>query len=260
MQVLQIHKVDNGFMTQCIMKEGDEREGIQIANNRAEVLAQVNAKFDEIEGVQAATAAAPEAVVIPFAPVAPPVEIPVVEDPPAPLPTDPVVGDFGSPEHTAELERLITENDRVPLKARLDAHKASGVLADYNSSCKAKSLGVVLYACEKAVAEGRQPTAAEVGSGGTVTNAPVTPQTPVAPPVVAPAPPVAAPVPAPSGGAGTVTIAQVGEALNAAMARLGENGVSQIMGLLGEFGATKASEIPPEMYVNVINRASALVA
>lgn len=236
-QVMQIHKVDNGYFIQTVEKEGSPLEGISIANNMTEVEALVHAKLVEIEGVQKAVEKSE----------GPPIELypgsanqqqrPPADD----LVEPPLLLD----DYEAELRRLVEDNDRDAAHARLKVHVDAGRIEPYKPRLGVKNLVDLIRQGDKATASaGAEKETETTTSGGTL-------------PSGAPLPDG---VPPPTGhdpfaATEEVTVQDVSAALQAAAKRTDS---ATAFGVLKALGATKVTDLTPEQYAGAIANANAL--
>ncbi len=241
-QVMQIHKVDNGYFIQTVEKEDSPLEGISIANNMAEVETLVHAKLCEIEGVQKSLEAQ-----------APPKSegVGIVAKAEGPPKDDRVEPPFQAPPagdaYEAELRRLVTDNDRDAAHARLKAHVDADRLEPYKPRLGIKSLVDLIRQGDKLGGAGSEegealPDETVTTSGGKL-------------PSGAPLPDG---VPAPTGHDPFGAAPTRDEVQNALQEAAERTDVTTAFGVLKQLGVTKITELPEARYAEAIELANAL--
>jgi hypothetical protein len=240
-QVMQIHKVDNGYFIQTIEKEGSAKEGIAIANNMDEVMSLVDAKLREIEGVQKKLEAkAPIKFVSPDG-----------DDghhlPAGFAPAD-ELQEHDPDDYEAELTRILDDNDRDAAHDRLKVHVDNGVIEPYKPRLGIQNLVSLLREADKK----QQGTDGEEDvppSGATLpSGAPLPPGVP--PPTPSSVKPAADPFATEEA---VLTIQDVSKALQEAAKR---TDALTAFGVLRELGAEKITELDPTVWAEAIAKAN----
>jgi hypothetical protein len=278
MRVLNVEKIDNGFIVQRPVTEQEEQtaveqgqrppEGISIAVDAMDALNQVAAILGITMNVSVQAPAKPEG----SGPIQFPTGGQAGSPPPAtPPPAEAPPAAPGSYEE--EIDRIVAANDRDAAHARLKVHVEAGVIQDYNKRLGVEKLAAMLVEADKLANGGTPapatpppaappevPAAMGPNCAGSLNGQPLpdgvpapTPGTPgfVPNPAYAPAP--ATPPPA-TGGA--PVLKDLTDALQRLAATDPATGPTKAFGIMQQYGAAKASDIPADKWAEAIASAN----
>lgn len=211
------------------------------------------------------------------------VQAPKSEGPPIPLPTapqapatpplaeaPPAAPAPSGGSYEEEIDRIVAANDRDAAHVRLKVHVEAGVIQDYNKRLGVEKLTAMLVEADKLAQNGGAPaTPPEVPAAmgpncaGSLNGQPLpdgvpapTPGTPgfVSNPAYAPVPQAPA-TPPPAAGA-TPVLKDLTDALQRLAATDPATGPTKAFGIMQQYGAAKASDIPADKWAEAIASAN----